>query len=425
MFEVDAWDLSTEKEEKLLHGLFGEKSKRKRKKRKEKTPTVPNKKKNEEEKGLSFYDNINGVSIKSDNSKKTKNSHAKTTEVADSSEHVTRKRRRKKKSKSEHAKDSVVNINVKEVVGPVTGNGKAEKAMKDKKVENENVEEMNENGSKAKKKRRRRAKKRNDELKHTKTNEENNISAIHTSPKIPNSLDQKKFTNTEHISSSGKFGLQEKLKKKLESSRFRWINEQLYTIPGDEAFSLFEQDASLFDVYHQGFRRQVQQWPINPVDVIIDWVKQRSSSLVLADFGCGEAVIAQSVPNKVHSFDLVAANDRVTACNMAKVPLNSASIDVAIFCLSLMGTDLESFLKEAHRVLKPGGLLKIAEVVSRMETNTFIPALCQLGFKLDNVDDSNKMFILLDFTKDHHPEIAKETLNLSGLELKPCIYKRR
>ena len=40
---------------------------------------------------------------------------------------------------------------------------------------------------------------------------------------------------------------------------------------------------------------------------------------MIADFGCGEAVIAQSVENKVHSFDLVAKNELVTACNMAKV----------------------------------------------------------------------------------------------------------
>jgi len=40
---------------------------------------------------------------------------------------------------------------------------------------------------------------------------------------------------------------------------------------------------------------------------------------VVADFGCGEALIAQSITNKVYSFDLIAKNKFVTACNMAKV----------------------------------------------------------------------------------------------------------
>ncbi|MFN7124078.1 MAG: hypothetical protein ACK4NM_18785 [Hydrogenophaga sp.] len=42
-------------------------------------------------------------------------------------------------------------------------------------------------------------------------------------------------------------------------------------------------------------------------------------ALRVGDFGCGDAKIARSVPNTVHSFDLVAVNDRVTACDMAHV----------------------------------------------------------------------------------------------------------
>lgn len=45
----------------------------------------------------------------------------------------------------------------------------------------------------------------------------------------------------------------------------------------------------------------------------------RSSALIVADFGCGEARIANEVPNTVHSFDLVAVNDMVTVCDIAKV----------------------------------------------------------------------------------------------------------
>ena len=37
-------------------------------------------------------------------------------------------------------------------------------------------------------------------------------------------------------------------------------------------------------------------------------------------------------------------------------------MDVAVFCLALMGTDYPSFLREAARVLKPHGIIWIAEV---------------------------------------------------------------
>ena len=47
----------------------------------------------------------------------------------------------------------------------------------------------------------------------------------------------------------------------------------------------------------------------------------------------------------MHGFDLVATAPGVTACNMADVPLGDGSVDAAIFCLALMGTDYGAFLQ--------------------------------------------------------------------------------
>ena len=49
---------------------------------------------------------------------------------------------------------------------------------------------------------------------------------------------------------------------------------------------------------------------------------------------------------------MVAVNDLVTKCDMKNVPLNNESVDIAVFSLSLMGTNVIEFLLEAHRVLK-------------------------------------------------------------------------
>lgn len=75
---------------------------------------------------------------------------------------------------------------------------------------------------------------------------------------------------------------------------------------------------------------------------------------VVADFGCGEGRLARSIPQKTYSLDLVANRHEIIACDMAKTPLESSSIDVAVYCLSLMGTNLRDFLLEANRVLKMG-----------------------------------------------------------------------
>ncbi|RDX76736.1 Ribosomal RNA-processing protein 8, partial [Mucuna pruriens] len=193
---------------------------------------------------------------------------------------------------------------------------------------------------------------------------------------------------------------------KLSGGHFRMINEKLYTCTGKEALDYFQEEPSLFNLYHAGYKTQMSNWPEQPVNVIIKWLKKQGPSFVVADFGCGEALISKSVKNKVLSLDLVSDDPNVIACDMANTSLVSSSVDVAIFCLSLMGTNYQSYLEESYRVLKPGGWLLIAEVKSRFDPNTggadpekFLNAISELGFKSVKQDFSNKMFILFYFTK--------------------------
>ncbi|NWX25071.1 RRP8 protein, partial [Aegotheles bennettii] len=121
-----------------------------------------------------------------------------------------------------------------------------------------------------------------------------------------------------------------------------------------DAVRLFRSDPDAFHIYHRGFARQVGRWPENPLDRIIQYLRRRPASLVVVDLGCGDCRLASSVRNKVHCFDLVPLSPRVTVCDMAEVPLEAESVDVAVFCLALMGTNLQEILEEANRVLKPG-----------------------------------------------------------------------
>ncbi|CAL1526819.1 unnamed protein product [Lymnaea stagnalis] len=216
--------------------------------------------------------------------------------------------------------------------------------------------------------------------------------------------------------------LAQQAKDKLKSARFRFINEQLYTCTGSEAMKMFRSDRTAFNVYHEGYEKQVSKWPVNPVDTIIRQIKDKPRNLVVADFGCGDAKIALSIPQKVHSFDLVATNSRVTACDMSKTPLPNESVDISVFCLSLMGTNISDYIHEANRVLKIGGLLKIAEVVSRFSgLSEFIGGVSKHGFLLLNKRDLNQMFYMIDFKK---VKSVKKT-SAGTIKLKPCVYKRR
>ena len=71
------------------------------------------------------------------------------------------------------------------------------------------------------------------------------------------------------------------------------------------------------------------------------------------------------MPNKVHSFDHVAVNQSVIVCDIAATGLPDRTLDVAVFALSLMGVNYHDYIREAFRLLRYGGWLKVAEPATR------------------------------------------------------------
>lgn len=213
--------------------------------------------------------------------------------------------------------------------------------------------------------------------------------------------------------------------ERLKGSRFRWINEMLYSITGDEAKAMLDEDPALSNAYHEGFRAQRAKWPRDPLDGIIKWLRSTAPpEAVIGDFGCGEArLAAELASHTVQSFDLTRVNIRVTPCNLAAVPLPNASLDIAIFCLALMGTDWPCFLAEAHRCLRLGGLCHIAEVESRFaDIGAVIARIEAIGFRKVLTKPST-FFVELRFAKVGTR--CRKNGGDGGDLLQSCIYKRR
>lgn len=83
---------------------------------------------------------------------------------------------------------------------------------------------------------------------------------------------------------------------------------------------MFAADRSAFLAYHRGFESQREQWPEDPLRRILSFARSLPAGAVVADFGCGDARLAAGLPKlTVHSFDFVAVNPRVTACDMRQV----------------------------------------------------------------------------------------------------------
>jgi ribosomal RNA-processing protein 8 len=193
--------------------------------------------------------------------------------------------------------------------------------------------------------------------------------------------------------------LQQAMRQKLVSSRFRHLNETLYTTDSSKAVELFNANPELFDEYHAGFSRQVKEsWPSNPVDGYIQTVRRRAAvpvpkrgqkpqanralpmprrpngACTVVDLGCGDGLLARTLtPSKrrlnlrLNSYDLQSPDPLITKADISNLPMEDGSADVAIFCLSLMGTNWVSFVEEAWRVLRGDGKGEcwVSEVKSR------------------------------------------------------------
>ncbi|KAJ6629124.1 methyltransferase-domain-containing protein [Mycena sp. CBHHK59/15] len=240
--------------------------------------------------------------------------------------------------------------------------------------------------------------------------------------------------------------LQKSMKRSLDGARFRLINESLYKSNGQQAHEMMKNDPKVYEEYHTGFRHQVQLWPTNPVQHFISILSKYPPKTVIADLGCGDAAMARSLVPKglnVLSFDLVSDGVFVVEADICeKIPLPGSEaaegdksdgqgqvVDVVVCALSLMGTNWTNCIREAWRILKHDGELKIAEVASRFtDVEEFTKVIASIGFKLKSKDDANTHFTLFEFKKV--PSLGKRekewaAISLKGDVLKPCEYKRR
>ncbi|KAJ8126606.1 hypothetical protein O1611_g7033 [Lasiodiplodia mahajangana] len=223
--------------------------------------------------------------------------------------------------------------------------------------------------------------------------------------------------------------MQAAMREKLVSARFRHLNETLYTKPSDEAFQLFQGSPEMFQEYHEGFRRQVNVWPENPVDGYIEDIKLRGQQryphkskpghaapaptpgvqplvrtngvCTIADLGCGDAKLATILQSekkklnlKILSYDLQSPSPLVTKADIANLPLADGSVDVVIFCLALMGTNWLDFIEEAYRILHWKGELWVAEIKSRFghvsNKNKNAPVSHSVGNRKKNQEKKGK-----------------------------------
>jgi hypothetical protein len=182
---------------------------------------------------------------------------------------------------------------------------------------------------------------------------------------------------------------------------FSTMNARINSSQSQTTHLRFLKNPGEWFLYHTLYREARSTWPEVPFKVFAEWLKRRPD-WVVGDFGCGEAELARLVPNKVYSFDHVAVNESVIVCDMSATGLAEHTLDVAVFSLSLMGLNYQDYLREAYRLVRYGGWLKVAEPASLWKERNLeelLGAITSSGFAIVGQPTYSDRFIYQDAIK--------------------------
>ncbi len=140
----------------------------------------------------------------------------------------------------------------------------------------------------------------------------------------------------------------------------------------------------------------------DPLKVLAAWLKNRPD-WVVGDFGCGARRLGTLIENSIIAMDYVACDPSVLACDMAHTNQGEQTLDVAVFVNAVMGTNFPDYFKEAFRLLKFGGHLKLAEKTRLWAHNKAKPitdGLAAAGFRLLRQPTIGANYFYIDAFKD-------------------------
>ena len=171
-----------------------------------------------------------------------------------------------------------------------------------------------------------------------------------------------------------------------------------------------QRDPAEWRHYHDELARVRGGWPADPQDDFLQWA-QRRTDLVIGDFGCGRAKVRSSIGDRhvVHSFDHVAVSEDVVACDMTHVPIEDEMLNVALFCLSMMGANASDYMREAYRTLRLDGWLHVYEPTARFsDRDGFIRSLRDFGFGNVEASDLGSFTHVSARKTEHQPHSGAE-----------------
>jgi ubiquinone/menaquinone biosynthesis C-methylase UbiE len=164
-------------------------------------------------------------------------------------------------------------------------------------------------------------------------------------------------------------------KKQRTKSQMEILHQRYKTLSSTSLNKIFSDDSDLWNEYHKLSEKNEESFPQEGIPrnrIIEELEKQKTKrTKTVVDMGCGRAQISKHFIDKKDTrfqfinYDHVSSDETVIACDISKVPLEDNSVEIAILSLAMWGSNCESYISEAHRILESNGLLYIMEATKR------------------------------------------------------------
>lgn len=182
------------------------------------------------------------------------------------------------------------------------------------------------------------------------------------------------------------------------------IHRKANTSTSSHMNGYFSSNPDKWKEYHKIREENKKLWVEDPLDVIAEKLnKDNNNNRIIADLGCGMNQLKDKVKNysEWYSFDHYSEDESVIKADIADLKewLGDNSVDIAVFCMSLWGTNYMDYIKEAYRYLKIGGIMHIVEPKDKVDQAVLLGGAAQFGFNLIDIVPERNGKTYLEFKK--------------------------